>query len=111
MTPTIALNRKTLTTPLHTAFYLEAGRSDGPLIVLVHGFPVSGWTRHHQLTHFAAAGYQPVSSARSERTKLIDAYTGHLHRRWAEGCTDAARLYEEITALGFTGSERTVRRY
>lgn len=37
-------------------------------------------------------------------------YLAHLHRRWNEGCTDAARLCEEIRKLGYRGSERTVRR-
>src|SRR5262249_33433778 len=33
------------------------------------------------------------------------------HRRWAEGCHDAAVLHAEITALGYRGSLRTVYRY
>ncbi|WP_370100486.1 transposase [Streptacidiphilus sp. MAP12-20] len=41
----------------------------------------------------------------------IHAYTPYLHRRWNEGCTDAARLHAEITERGFRGSTRTVRRH
>ncbi|MFI5642755.1 ISL3 family transposase [Streptomyces goshikiensis] len=41
----------------------------------------------------------------------IHAYSPYPHRRWNEGCTDAARLHAEIVELGFTGSRRTVRRH
>ncbi|MEO3978112.1 ISL3 family transposase [Streptomyces sp. CAU 1734] len=41
----------------------------------------------------------------------IHAYTPYLHKRWNEGCTDAARLHAEITERGYLGSKRTVRRH
>jgi transposase len=47
----------------------------------------------------------------AERASKIDPYKEHLHRRWNQGATDAARLTEEITVLGYTGSGQTVRRY
>lgn len=47
----------------------------------------------------------------SRRYGQIHAYSSHLHRRWNEGCTDAARLHEEIVELGYSGSKRTVRRH
>ncbi|MFF9573186.1 ISL3 family transposase [Streptomyces sp. NPDC014685] len=47
----------------------------------------------------------------SRRYGEIHAYSPYLHRRWNEGCTDAARLHAEIAELGFTGSKRTVRRH
>ncbi|GAV38253.1 ISL3 family transposase [Streptomyces acidiscabies] len=47
----------------------------------------------------------------SRRQGQIYAYSPYLHRRWNEGCTDAARLHAEIAELGFTGSKRTVRRH
>jgi transposase len=34
-----------------------------------------------------------------------------VHRRWNEGCTDAARLFAEIRTAGYRGSALTVRRY
>jgi len=46
-----------------------------------------------------------------QRATVLDAYTDHLHRRWAEGCTDAAALAREITTMGYRGSIRTVRTY
>ena len=45
------------------------------------------------------------------RDSLIDAFRPYLHQRWNEGCTDATVLYQEIRQLGFTGSDKTVRRY
>ncbi|WTJ87723.1 ISL3 family transposase [Streptomyces sp. NBC_01538] len=47
----------------------------------------------------------------SRRYGQVHAYSPYLHRRWNEGCTDAARLHAEIVELGFTGSKRTVRRH
>ncbi|MFD9607082.1 hypothetical protein [Streptomyces sp. NPDC059970] len=41
----------------------------------------------------------------------VHAYAPYLHRRWNEGCTDAAWLHVEIVELGYRGSKRTVRRH
>lgn len=40
---------------------IEAGPADGPLIVLVHGFPESSWSWRHQLLPLAAAGWHVVA--------------------------------------------------
>jgi hypothetical protein len=45
------------------------------------------------------------------RPTVLDRYQPYLHRRWTEGCHDAAVLHAEITALGYRGSLRTVYRY
>ncbi len=45
------------------------------------------------------------------RSTILDAYRPHLHQRWNQGCHDTAELHREITALGFSGSVQTVRRY
>jgi transposase len=58
----------------------------------------------------AATGDEAVARAISRPT-VLDRYQPHLHRRWAEGCRDAAVLHAEITALGYRGSLRTVYRY
>ena len=58
----------------------------------------------------AITGDQAVARAISRPT-VLDRYQPHLHRRWAEGCHDAAVLHAEITALGYRGSLRTVYRY
>jgi transposase len=58
----------------------------------------------------ATTGDEAVARAISRPT-VLDRYQQHLHRRWAEGCHDAALLHAEITALGYRGSLRTVYRY
>ena len=42
---------------------------------------------------------------------LVDPFRPYLERRWQEGCRDAAVLWREIRAQGFTGSSNTVRRW
>ena len=41
----------------------------------------------------------------------LDGFTPYLVRRWREGCQTAAYLYNEVQALGYRGSKRTVRRF
>jgi transposase len=53
---------------------------------------------------------QLLTKARN-RGSLLDAFKPHLHERFNHGCTDAARLTEEIKAMGYRGSDKTVRRY
>jgi transposase len=57
-----------------------------------------------------ATGDEAVARAISRPT-VLDRHQHHLHRRWTEGCHDAAVLHAEITALGYRGSLRTVYRY
>ena len=41
--------------------YLEAGPSDGPLALCLHGFPDSAWTWRYLLPELAGAGYRAVA--------------------------------------------------
>lgn len=41
--------------------YLEAGPVDGPLVLLLHGYPDSAGSWEHQLPALAAAGYRAVA--------------------------------------------------
>ena len=41
----------------------------------------------------------------------LDQFTPHLVHRWQDGCRVAALLHEELKALGYRGSKRTVRRF
>ena len=45
------------------------------------------------------------------RTKALDVYQPHLARRWREGQHVAKVLYNELRALGYRGSMRSVARY
>jgi transposase len=53
---------------------------------------------------------QLLGGASRRRDTRLQPFLAHLHRRWNEGCTDAARLHAEIRALGYRGSQRSVRR-
>jgi len=45
------------------------------------------------------------------RESLLDPYKPYLHERFNAGHTDAAVLTTEVTAMGYRGSDKTVRRY
>jgi len=60
---------------------------------------------------FAHATSDEAVARAISRPTVLDRYQPHLHRRWNEGCHDAAVLHAEITALGYRGSLRTVYRY
>jgi transposase len=60
---------------------------------------------------FAEASTVDELLVNTRRDSLIDSYRPYLHQRWNEGCTDASILYTEIRKLGYTGSDKTVRRY
>ena len=40
---------------------VEAGRPDGPLLILVHGFPEFWWAWRHQITPLADAGFHVIA--------------------------------------------------
>jgi pimeloyl-ACP methyl ester carboxylesterase len=57
---------------------LEAG--DGPLVVLLHGFPELGFSWRHQIAALSEAGYRVVAPdqrgyGRTDRPEAQDAYT------------------------------------
>lgn len=45
------------------------------------------------------------------RTSILDPHQPYLHQRWAESCTVARRLFEEIGEHGYTGGESVVKKY
>jgi pimeloyl-ACP methyl ester carboxylesterase len=58
---------------------VEAGPPDGPLVILLHGFPDFSWGWRHQLEPLAAAGYRVVvpdqrGYALSDKPRGPDAY-------------------------------------
>lgn len=70
---------------------------------------------HHTVAGWVAkrdAGLLPVPGERPERPKLIDPFLAKIEE-WVErsdGKIRADVAFERLAALGFTGSERTVRR-
>jgi pimeloyl-ACP methyl ester carboxylesterase len=57
-----------------------AEQGDGPLVLLLHGFPESWYSWRHQLTALAAAGYRAVAPdqrgyGQTDRPEQVDQYT------------------------------------
>lgn len=44
-------------------------------------------------------------------TSILDPHKPYLHQRWAEGCTTAHHLFEELRDRGYTGGETVVKQY
>lgn len=62
---------------LHLA---ESGPTDGPVVLLLHGFPESWYSWRHQLVELAADGFRVVAPdqrgyGRSDAPAAVDAYT------------------------------------
>jgi transposase len=58
-----------------------------------------------------AEGIDELLVKAHHRGSLLDRFKPYLHERFNAGHTDAARLTDELTALGYRGSDKTVRRY
>jgi transposase len=53
----------------------------------------------------------PERTGRRGPSPSLSRWEGHLRSRWAEGCTNARVLWEELQAQGFRGSKRALREY
>jgi transposase len=72
-----------------------------------------GWGRHTVQRYARAATWQEMADGRwqAPRPSMLDPFKPRLDQRAGEGCGNAAQLFREITALGYTGSYSTVRDY
>ncbi|MEV0168270.1 ISL3 family transposase [Nonomuraea fuscirosea] len=52
-----------------------------------------------------------VHDGTGRRPKNLETYDAYLRKRWAEGCTNAELLHQELRALGYHGTSTTVRQY
>jgi transposase len=52
-----------------------------------------------------------VHNGTGKHPKMIEEFAVHLRHRWEQGCTNAEQLYQEIKALGYRGTGRSVREY
>jgi transposase len=52
-----------------------------------------------------------VNDGTGKRPKLLDEHADYLRTRWAQGCTDAARLWTELRDRGYRGGYSSVRDY
>lgn len=53
----------------------------------------------------------PEAKRRRKRKSRFDPYAAYVLSRWEEGCQNGLRLYQEIKAQGYTGSECMVYRF
>jgi transposase len=53
----------------------------------------------------------PPRAPRRTKVGTLTMFDAHLRARWAEGCDDAKALWQELVALGFRGTARTVQRH
>ncbi|HJQ42266.1 MAG TPA: alpha/beta fold hydrolase [Jatrophihabitantaceae bacterium] len=60
-TDTEKLARRTVTAAGHRVSYLEAGPSDGPVVVLLHGLASDSTTWDHAITPLASAGLRVIA--------------------------------------------------
>lgn len=61
MAHSIDITEHTLKTARHTTVFLEAGPSDGPLVIFVHGWPERALSWRHQLPFFASLGFRAIA--------------------------------------------------
>ncbi len=71
-----------------------AEQGEGPLVLLLHGWPESWYSWRHQLPALAAAGYHAVAPdvrgyGRTDAPEAIDSYTMKNHTADAVGILDA----------------------
>ncbi|MGU3307763.1 alpha/beta hydrolase [Pseudomonas sp. M5A4_2d] len=77
---TSTLASRFLSTSRHTTYYLESGPADGPLMMLLHGWPELGLIWRAQMEAFAAQGWHCVAPdmrgyGGSSSPTAINAYT------------------------------------
>ena len=107
--PTAAKRRSQASYARRQARYEEAARLKAigmPLTCIAVAVGVARKT----VRHWLRAGGIPLWR-QPRRTGLLGRYASHLNRRWNEGCRNAAQLWRELVALGFTGCPGTVRHW
>jgi transposase len=70
-----------------------------------------GWGRHTVQRYARASSWQELVDGKWQgtRTSKLDPFKPFLRQGFQQGCTNAAELYRQITALGFAGSYGLVR--
>jgi transposase len=92
------------------ALYEEIRRRHGagePLLAIARTMKLARGT----VRKYAQAEAFPERAAPRPGHSIIDPHLAYLHARLAEGCEDAAALWREIRAQGFTGTAKQIRRW
>jgi len=61
--------------------------------------------------HWFERGVAPDTRPRSKRQSDFDSYAAYVLKRWQDGERNGTRLWEEIVAQGYPGSQRMVYRF
>ncbi|GAA0915723.1 ISL3 family transposase [Nonomuraea longicatena] len=71
-----------------------------------------GLARNTVRRYAHAAGPDELLAGRwTGRVSILDPFKPHIDQRFAQGCTNARRLFEEIAQRGYPGKEQIVRKY
>ncbi len=74
---------------------------------IAHQLGMNDWTVRHWLKR----GVAPDTRPRRKQQSDFDAYAPYVLKRWQEGEHNGTRLWEEIAAQGYPGSQRMVYRF
>jgi transposase len=76
------------------------------------GWSVSALARHLNLTKMTVRKYRDMEQFRDQRStarpSTVEPYRALVEQRWAEGCTEVKQLWQELQALGYGGSYKSV---
>ena len=62
------------------------------------------------VSKYMASDQPPEYAGRPPGHSKVRPYLHHLRRKWIEGCHSARTLYREVAELGYSGSERHIRK-
>ncbi len=65
----------------------------------------------HTVQDYLTSDSAPILRPRARKVSKLDPYRDYIHRRWGEGCHDAAVLLEELRRRGYTGGHSILRAY
>lgn len=115
---TLDKQRTTATLPTLSRMQIRNERRHAEIHALsARGLTIAAIADQLRLNRTTVRKFVRVSSAADLRRATgqgprgLDGFTPYLVRRWREGCQTAAYLYNEVQALGYRGSKRTVRRF
>ncbi len=60
---------------------------------------------------YLASDSTPILRPRARKRSKLDPYREYIHRRWDEGCHDAAVLLDELRQRGYCGGHSILRAY
>jgi len=65
----------------------------------------------HTVHEYLTSDSAPILRPRARKPSKLDPYRDYIHRRWDEGCHDAAVLLDELRRRGYSGGHSILRAY